>query len=203
LIRRSFHLLAALALGATTCFSIGCQGRPTTISVAEQRVSVREHGAPKELFYFVCGFNSGLGSHRGYLAERVPSIKDRDGVTQILDAPPYRRKDTIYRAIDLITQQSNYPWKGRLHWVVGTDPFIIGVGKNQGVWPREVVRYFPFVGPAAATQPVDTLIIFDDATWPRLARARKPADVAAIPRHIVRLSEETALEQILTHGPDH
>lgn len=166
---------------------------------------VLEHGQQKELEVALVMFTSGLGWVDRYLVETVPSTHDERAVRNMIEATPaYRRQRNLLRAIELTTAGEGYPWRGQLHWIVGTEPLVIAIGGPQGEEAarrgRERNSQYPLVGSVDLGETVNRLLVFQGG--PKALRARRAADLSKVPREVVELADPTSLGDVLRTRAD-
>ncbi|MGB7156961.1 MAG: hypothetical protein WBD40_02775 [Tepidisphaeraceae bacterium] len=160
-----------------------------------------ERGQRKQLEVAFVNFSSGMGWVDKYLVEAVPSREDEQAVREVIEkTPPYRRPLKLGRGINRLYNSDGYPWHGRLHWIVGNEPLVIGLGGPQGREAaqrgRERNSRYPLIGSVDLDEPITHLLIFSNSK--KLMRARAPEDAAKVPYDVVQLPQGTTLGNVLS-----
>jgi len=168
--------LCALAL---LCLGVAGSACHRTIGAVGSKGSadVYEHGEVKRLGYVIVQYTAPLlGAHEVFLSESVPHVDDKHALRRLVnDSPPYRTEAAIRQAIDSVTTSTGYPWACRMHWVLGTDPLVLGVGDLQGAMDRRDpdATLFPFVRSDSEGEMIHALVVFEMSPWRWLRERRR------------------------------
>jgi hypothetical protein len=167
-------------------------------------VEVMEHGERRQLEYVTVAYSGPLLGGMGVFVsdEAPPDIKAARKL--VSSSKPYRRKKELGHVMNKVAGGADYPWDDQIHWIIGTDPFILGIGEPEWTGQRPTSGPFqrhPFITANDLDRPVTHLIVFSEGTWGRLHRAENTQAVQKIPHRVIDLPTSSTLGDVLERQP--
>jgi hypothetical protein len=196
------HVAAAVAMLLLTLAGCANDSYRYVAEVGQRgTVHVVEHGQRRQFERAVVRFTSGMGYVKDYLSASVPARDDEAAVrTLIRDTPLERRPTNLMRVSAPGYHAANYPWYGRLHWIIASDPLVNAIGGEQGRGTADRARQrgseYPLVGTSDLGEQVTHIII--QGRLPELLRAGDKHERKSDRQEVITLPRPMSLDEVLT-----